>query len=113
MDLASSDSFERFREWILALPSVKEAPHRFGGTELQVDGLEFMHFHGSSFMDIRLSLKDQEWALKDGGAIPHRFAPQNGWVSYRMKGEAEVEGARKLVQKAYDNAKASVERHKC
>ncbi len=37
------------QEWILELPGVTQAPHRFGGTEFQVQGLEFMHSHGSSY----------------------------------------------------------------
>jgi len=51
--------FESLREWILALPGVTEAPHRFGGAEFRVKGMEFMHLHGPSFLDIRLSMDDQ------------------------------------------------------
>ncbi len=46
---------QNLKNWILQLPEVVEAPHRFGGTQFQVNGLEFMHFHGDTFLDIRLS----------------------------------------------------------
>ncbi len=70
--------YSALKNWILHFTGVKEAPHRFGGREFQVDGLEFMHSHGPSFLDIRLSKEDQASALKEGGAIPHRFAPKAG-----------------------------------
>ncbi len=67
--------FAELKSWILELPGVTQATHRFGGTEFRVEGLEFMHHHGPSFLDIRLSKSDQATALKNGTAIPHRFTP--------------------------------------
>lgn len=103
--------FGTLKDWILELPGVTEAPHRFRGTEFQVEGLEFMHSHGPSFLDIRLSKDDQARALKDGTALPHRFAPQAGWVSFRIGNETDLEGAKKLVRLAYENAKRSKDTH--
>ena len=60
--------FESLREWILALPGVTEAPHRFGGAEFRVKGMEFMHPHGPSFLNIRLSMDDQGRVLREGKA---------------------------------------------
>jgi hypothetical protein len=67
--------FESLKTWILQLPGVGEAPHRFGGTEFQIEGIEFMHSHGHSWLDIRLSKLDQASVLKTREALPHRFAP--------------------------------------
>jgi deferrochelatase/peroxidase EfeB len=103
--------FEDLKRWISQLPSVTQAAHRFGGTEFQVDGLEFMHSHGPSFLDIRLSMKDQAGALKDGKAMPHRFAPQAGWVSFRIENAEDLGPAKELIQAAYENAKASMDAH--
>ncbi|HVH15943.1 MAG TPA: luciferase family protein [Candidatus Angelobacter sp.] len=103
--------FEDLISWILTLPSVTQAPHRFGGTEYKVQGLEFMHHHGPSFLDIRLSRNDQAAALKAGRAIPHRFAPQAGWVGFRIEEPDDLESAKKLIQLAYENAKTSMEAH--
>ncbi len=91
-------------DWILQLPSVTKASHRFGGTEFQIHGLEFMHTHGTSHLDIRLSKEDQERILKEGKAEPHRFAPQAGWVTFRIHSEGDVETAKELIRLAYDNA---------
>ena len=104
--------FEDLRTWILQLPGVTQATHRFGGTEFQVEGLEFMHHHGPSFLDIRLSKNDQATALKKGTAIPHRFAPRAGWVSFRIEKAEDLRSAKELIQLAYENAKTNMEAHR-
>src|SRR5881296_1473581 len=103
---------ESLKNWILQLPEVVEAPHRFGGTQFQVNGSEFMHFHGDTFLDIRLSKEDQATMLKQGTAIPHRFAPQAGWVSFRIEKAENLGPAKELIQLAYENAKTNMEAHR-
>ena len=93
----------------MELPGVSDAAHRFGGTEFQVDGVEFMHSHGPTWLDIRLSRDDQASVLKSGQALPHRFAPQAGWVSFRIKSSQDLENGRKIIQLAYENAKKNLE----
>jgi len=93
----------------LKLPGVSEAAHRFGGTEFQVDGVEFMHSHGPTWLDIRLSRDDQASVLKSGQALPHRFAPQAGWVSLRIKSSQDLANGRKIIQLAYEYAKKNLE----
>ncbi len=95
---------ESLQGWILQLPNVTKASHRFGGTEFQVHSLEFMHSHGTSHLDIRLSKEDQERMLKAGKAEPHRFAPQAGWVTFKIRSEEDVDAAKVLIRLAYDNA---------
>ena len=107
-----NELFENLKNWILQLPGVTQASHRFGGTEFEVEGLEFMHHHGPSFLDIRLSKSDQATALKNGTALPHRFAPQAGWVSYRIEKAVDLDDAKKLIQLAYENARTSMEAHR-
>ena len=55
---------QSFRESIERLSGVTMAPHRFGGVEFQVHGLEFMHFHGDTYLDARLSKEDQSMQSK-------------------------------------------------
>jgi luciferase-like monooxygenase len=101
--------YDNLKAWILQLPKVSEAPHRFGGTEFQVEGVEFMHSHGHTWLDIRLSKDDQASALKNREALPHRFAPQAGWVSLRIENPPDLANARKIIQLAYENAKKNLE----
>ncbi len=100
------------KTWIMQLPGVTTEPHRFGGTEFQVEGVEFMHSHGSSLLDIHLSKDDQAKALNEGTALPHRYAPQAGWVTFRIRDDRDIERAEYLVDMAYRNAKrALAQRH--
>jgi len=99
--------FEVLKTWILQLPGVTQASHRFAGTEFQVEGLEFMHSHGPSFLDIRLSKTDQVAGLKDGKAIPHRFAPQAGWVSFGIEKAEDLGPVKELIRAAHESAKAA------
>ena len=107
-----NELFENLKTWILQLSGVTQAAHRFGGTEFQFEGLEFMHHHGPSLLDIRLSRNDQAMALKNGTALPHRFAPQAGWVSFRIETAGDLDPAKRLIQLAYENARTSMEAHK-
>jgi Family of unknown function (DUF5519) len=102
---------ESLQDWILQLPDVTKASHRFGGTEFQIHGLEFMHTHGTSHLDIRLSKQDQERILNEGKAEPHRFAPQAGWVTFRTRLEGDAEAAKELIRLAYDNAEKTIAAH--
>jgi len=105
------DLLRSLMDWVLQLPNVTQAPHRMGGTEFRVHGLEFMHSHGPSFLDVRLSLEEQARVLREGKAEHHRadVHHQEGWVSFRTAGEESVERAKELVQLAYDNAKGTSE----
>ena len=102
-------SYEDLKAWILLLPEVNESPHRFGGTEFQVGGVEFMHSHGPSFVDIRLSASDQAKVLEAKDVQHHQFAPQAGWVSFRIKSSDDLDRAKKIIQLAYENAKRKLE----
>jgi Family of unknown function (DUF5519) len=107
--MEKASSYQDLKAWILHLPEATESPHRFGGTEFQVGGIEFMHSHGPSFLDIRLSALDQARVLEAGEAQHHQFAPQAGWVSFRIKSTEDLDRAKKIIRLAYENAKKNLE----
>jgi hypothetical protein len=102
-----SSAYERLKAWILELSGVTEAPHRLGGTEFQVNGVDFMHSHGPSLLDIRLSKEDHSSVLKAGQALRHRAQvhDQAGWVSLRIENSQGLTNARMVIQLAYENAR--------
>ena len=103
--------YESLRGWMLQLPGVREVPHRVGGIEFQVDGVEFMHSHGPSWFDIRLSKEDQASVLKTGLALPHRaqMHTEAGWVSLRIENSQDLGKAKRVIQLAYEKAKKILE----
>ena len=103
--------YEALQEWILLLPNVSRAPHRFGGTEFQANGLEFMHSHGYSHLDIRLSKEAQTQILKEGKAEEHRFAPQAGWVTFILRSQEDMARVKEVIELAYTNAREVMAAH--
>ena len=105
-----SSTYGSLRAWILQLPGVREALHRVGGVEFQVDGVEFMHSHGPSWLDIRLSKEDQTSVLKAGLALSHKAEvhAQAGWVSFQIENRRDLMNAKKVIQLAYENAKKTL-----
>ena len=98
------DQFEALKEWIMQHPKVAQAPHRFGGVEFNIEGFEFMHFHGQTHLDIRLSKMDQSRMLKEGKALRHLYAPQAGYITFRIHSNEDVATAKELIELAYTNA---------
>jgi len=111
LKLANVPMASSLQEWLLQLPGVSQSPHRFGGTEYRVNGLEFMHSHGPAYLDIRLSMDDQKSVLETKRAEPHRFAPGAGWVTFRIRSDGDLEVARELVILAYNNAEKTMRDH--
>ena len=103
-----SSVYNRLKAWVLQLPGVTEAPHRLGGTEFGLTGIEFMHSHGPSQLDILLSKEDQSSVLKAGQAFRHRadVHDQAGWVSIRIENSNDFANAKKVVELAYEYSKA-------
>lgn len=96
------------RGWIGSLPQASSGPHRFGGLEFSVGGLEFMHFHGSTHLDIRLSKEDQAKVLASGQAERHLYAPQAGWVTFKIKSSGDVRKAKEIITLAYNHASLTI-----
>lgn len=105
-----SSAYESLRAWILQLPGVREAPHRVGGVEFQVDGVQFMHSHGPSWLDIRLSTEDQASFLKAGLVLSHKAEvhARAGWVSLHVENSQDLANAREVIQRAYENTRKNL-----
>ena len=102
---------QRFREWIESLSGVTKVPHWFGGTEYQVQGMEFMHSHGDAHLDVRLSKEDQARVLAEGKAERHQFVPEAGWVTVKIRSARDLEYAKEVVLLAYTRARSIMEDH--
>ena len=105
---SSSELYESLKAWILGHANVTTSPHRFGGTEFQVNGLEFMHSHGYAHLDIRLSKEDQQRVLKERKASEHRYAPNAGLVTLKVHSEADTTKAKDIIELAYKNARETM-----
>ena len=90
---------QALRERIRALPGVNER-EKAGIHEdaFFVAGKMFMHIHGLGHCDIRLSKADQKRVLAEGKALPHRWAPQAGYVTFLVETAQDLEPAMELIR---------------
>ncbi len=94
------------RAELLAHPGVSEAEHRFGGIEFRLGKRELGHLHGEVLADLPFPVRVREELVREGRAMHHHILPQSGWVSYPIRGEADLPGALALFRLAYDRATA-------
>lgn len=93
---------QALRQTILALPGVREVPHAgIHEDAFLVGRIMFMHIHGHGHCDIRLPLDVQARALAEGKARPHRWAPQQGYVTALVTDEKSLETALELIRASH------------
>lgn len=92
---------EKIQNKILDWEGTESKPHRFGGIEFRVNGHEIGHLHGDRSADLPFPKRVREELVSEGKAQTHHILPQTGWVSYRIRGEEDVEGALELFRLNY------------
>lgn len=83
-------------------PNVTVTPHRFGGTEFQVNGREIGHLHGVTQADIPFTVRIRKELVESGKASPHHIYPNSGWISYYIHGVEDVPLLLELLRMNYD-----------
>lgn len=104
---------ERIQEEVLGWEGTESRPHRFGGVEFRVNGREIGHLHGEGFpvlADLPFPRRVREELVADGKAQLHHVLPQTGWVSYRIRGEEDMNGALELFRRNYGRLTARKKR---
>ena len=93
---------QELRQRILRRPGVTERQN----AEIHEDAfflgpIMFMHIHGHGHCDIRLAMSDQARVLAEGKARPHRWAPEQGYVTFVARGEDDLGPAMELIQMSH------------
>jgi len=76
-------------------------PHRFGGTEFQFRDAEIGHVHTGGVVDIPFPRSIRDELLEEHLAEEHRWVPNSGWTTFRMKREPDLEHALWLMRLSY------------
>jgi Family of unknown function (DUF5519) len=87
---------------VTSWPGVSAAPHRFGGVEFRLGRRELGHLHGDRLADLPFPVRVREQLVDEGRVSPHHVLPDSGWVSFRIRGEADVPEAIALFRLNYD-----------
>jgi len=80
------------------LPGVTIGAHRFGGIGFFLNGKESSHIHGNGLLDCFVGQANRDRLVQMGGAGAHHVFPRSGWISFFVKGTADIEHALELIQ---------------
>jgi len=90
---------QELRQRILALPDVTEKPHAgIHEDAFFVNKKMFMHIHGYGHCDICLPKDVQQRALIEGKAQPHRWAPEQGYVTAVVRDDKSLDSTMDLIR---------------
>ena len=99
---ALSGAIERILAEVRTWPGVVLGSHRLGGTEFRFGRGEIGHLHPEGFLDVAFPKPIRDELVAAGRAAPHHALPESGWVSYRIRTEADVPRALDLLRLAWD-----------
>src|SRR5437763_16417821 len=95
---------QQLRQRILALSGVTERPNAgIHEDAFFVGGKMFMHIHGHGHCDIRLTKPDQARVLPEGKARPHRWAPEQGYVTFIVREDKDSALSVAVIRMLYDD----------
>jgi luciferase-like monooxygenase len=92
---------KRLEDEVSAWPNVSVHPHRFGGREFRFGRAEIGHVHKDGTVDIPFPRAVRDALLEEGQAEEHRWVPDSGWTTFRVRHEAEVGHAVGLMRVSY------------
>jgi Family of unknown function (DUF5519) len=84
------------RDW----PGMRVGVHRLGGMGFFFRGKESSHIHGNGLLDCFVGRANRDRLLESGSAWPHHIFPKSGWISFRVRGEEDVQAALELIRLA-------------
>src|SRR6266404_3503593 len=94
-------SLKRLEDEISTWPHISIHPHRFGGREFQFGSAEVGHVHAGGIVDIPFPRSVRDALLADGLAEEHRWVPNSGWITFRIRNEEDLKHALWLMRLSY------------
>lgn len=92
---------ETISRGVIAWDGAALVPHRFNAVEFQLGGKEFGHYHRFGVLDIPFPRSIRDVLVEDGEASVHRYVPDSGWVTYRVRSDQDVQHAIRLLRLSY------------
>ena len=87
----------RVSQW----PYISVHPHRFGGREFLFGKAEVGHVHTGGVVDIPFPRPIRDALLAEGFAQQHRWVPNSGWITFRIRSEQDLKHALWLTRLSY------------
>ena len=91
----------RLEDEVSAWPDVSTHPHRFGGKEFRFGKAEIGHIHRDGTVDIPFPRAVRDALLEEGQAEEHRWVPNSGWTTFKVRDEGDIVHAKELMRISY------------
>ena len=92
---------KKLEEKLAAWPNISIHPHRFGGKEFRFKSAEVGHVHVGGIVDIPFPRSVRDALLAKGIAEEHRWVPNSGWITFRIRSEQDFGLALWLLRLSY------------
>lgn len=92
---------EALEDLVSAWSGISVHPHRFGGREFLFGEAELGHVHTNGDVDIPFTRPIHDALLAEGLAEQHRWVPNSGWITFRIRSERDVAHALWLMRLSY------------
>lgn len=94
-------SLEELERKMSCWPGVSVRPHRFGGREFRFRAAEIGHIHAGGIVDIPFPRSIRDALMGEARAEKHRWAPNSGWITFRVRREQDLNHALWLMRLSY------------
>ena len=91
----------RFEDVVCARSRISVQPRRFGGREFPFGTAEVGHVHINGIVDILFPRPVHDALLAEGLAEQHRWVPNSGWITFRIRNEQDIAHALWLMRLSY------------
>lgn len=92
---------ETLRLTVTGWPGVTAEPHRFGGIEFKLNGVEVGHVHLNGMVDIPFNSQIRAQLIAEGRAEVHHLLKDTGWITFTIRQPEDVERAVWLFRLSY------------
>lgn len=92
---------QKIEDEVLTWPEISVQPHRFGGREFCFGNAEVGHVHIGGVVDIPFPRAIRDALLEEGLAEEHRWVPNSGWTTFRVRTAADLDRALWLMRLSY------------
>ena len=75
--------------------------HRFGGREFLFGAAEVGHVHSNGIVDVPFTRPIHDLLLSERLADQHRWVPNSGWITFRIREEQDIRHAVWLLRLSY------------
>ncbi len=92
---------EKLEETVASWPRISVHPHRFGAREFRLAKAEIGHVHDGGIVDIPFPRAFRDALLAEWLAEEHRWVPNSGWVTFRLRSSRDLPHALWLMRLSY------------